>query len=103
MSSITKPILKLFLSNQNVYGQVVLRGRGVVAAASTMERALKDTFTGRSRTEKKAAAEIGTILGSRIKAANLNTVHWERRRGEKYHGKIAALLEAVKGEGIQLS
>ena len=103
MSSITTPVLKLFLSNQNVYGQVVQRGRGVVAAASTLERALKDTFTGRSRTDKKAAADIGTILGSRIKAANLNAVHWERRRGEKYHGKIAALLEAVKGEGIQLS
>ena len=102
MSSAT-PILKLFLSNQNVYGQVVQRGRGVVAAASTLERALKDTFTGRSKTDKKAAAEIGNVLGSRIKAANLSAVHWDRRRGEKYHGKVAALLEAVKGQGVQLS
>lgn len=95
-------MLKLFFSNQNVYGQVVERGRGVVAAASTLERALKATFEGRSQTDKKAAAEIGTILASRIKAANLQSVHWDRRRGEKYHGKIAALLDAVKGEGIQL-
>lgn len=102
MTSTTTPVLKLFLSNQNVYGQVVQRGRGVVAAANTLERALKEQFVGRSRTDKRAAADIGTILGSRIKAANLDAVHWDRRRGEKYHGKIAALLEAVKGEGVQL-
>ena len=95
-------MLKLFFSNQNLYGQVVQRGRGVLAAASTLERALKPAFEGRSQTDKEAAAQIGLFLALRIKAANLQSVHWDRRRGEKYHGKIAALLDAVKGEGIQL-
>ena len=96
------PVLKLFFSNHNLYGQIVQPGRGVVVAASTLEKALKDTFQGRSRTDKKAAADIGTILAARAKAASLEQVHWDRRTGEKYHGKLAALLDAVKHAGIQL-
>ncbi len=102
MSSFSKPVLKLFFSNQNLYGQVVQRGRGVVAAASTLEKALKDAFQGQSRTDKKAAAAIGTILAARAKAASIEHVHWDRRKGEKYHGKLAALLDAVKDAGVQL-
>lgn len=95
-------MLKLFFSNQNLYGQIVQHGRGVVAAASTLEKALKDTFQGRSRTDRKAAADIGTILADRAKAASVQYVHWDRRRGEKYHGKLAALLGAVQEGGVQL-
>lgn len=102
MTSFATPVLKLFFSNQNVYGQVVQQGRGVVAAASTLEKALKGTFEGQSRTDKKAAAAIGTILAGRAKAASVDHVHWDRRKGEKYHGKLAALLEAIKDAGVQL-
>ena len=102
MKNAASPVLKLFFSNNNLYGQVVQQGRGVVASASTLEKALKETFQGRSRTDKKAAADVGAILASRAIAANVNQMHWERRRGEKYHGKLAALLEAIKQRGIQL-
>ena len=102
MSGTTTPLLKLFFSNQNSYGQIVQPGRGVLAAANTLEKALRDTFQGRSRTDKQAAADIGKILGSRAKAANVEQVHWDRRRGEKYHGKLAALLDALKEAGVQL-
>ncbi len=102
MNATGTPVLKLFFSNQNLYGQIVQQGRGVVAAASTLEKALKDTFQGRSRTDKKAAAEIGAVLAFRAKAASVQHVHWDRRKGEKYHGKLAALLEAVKDGGVQL-
>lgn len=94
--------LKLFFSNNNLYGQVVQQGRGVVASASTLEKALKETFQGRSRTDKKAAADVGAILASRAIAANVKQMHWDRRRGEKYHGKIAALLDSIKESGVQL-
>lgn len=102
MSSAGSGVLKLFFSNNNVYGQVVQQGRGVVVSASTLEKTLKETFQGRSRTDKKAAADVGAILASRAVAANINQVHWDRRRGEKYHGKIAALLDAVKETGVAL-
>lgn len=102
MISTSTPVLKLFFSNQNLYGQIVQPGRGVVVSASTLEKALKESFQGRSRTDKKAAADIGAILGTRAKAASLEHLHWDRRSGEKYHGKLAALLDAVKNAGVQL-
>ena len=102
MNNAGSPVLKLFFSNNNLYGQVVQQGRGVVASASTLEKALKETFQGRSRTDKKAAADVGAILASRAMAANVKQMHWDRRRGERYHGKLAALLDAVKQTGIQL-
>ena len=95
-------VLKLFFSNNNLYGQIVQQGRGIVASASTLEKAQKDTFQGRSRTDKKAAADVGTILATRAVAANVTQVHWDRRRGERYHGKLAALLDALKETGVQL-
>lgn len=102
MANRAPPVLKLFFSNSNLYGQIVQRGRGVVASASTLEKALKNTFQGRSRTDKKAAADVGAILASRAIAANVKQMHWDRRQGERYHGKLAALLDAIKQTGIQL-
>lgn len=102
MANAARPVLKLFFSNHNLYGQVVQRGGGVVASASTLEKALKEIFQGRSRTDKKAAADVGAILASRAIAANVNQMHWDRRRGEKYHGKLAALLDSMKETGVQL-
>jgi ribosomal protein L18 len=45
---------------------------------------------------------VGRLLAERAKEAQIDGVHWVRKRGQKYHGRIAALLESMKDAGMPL-
>ena len=45
---------------------------------------------------------MGQLLAERAAAQQVTAVHWERKRGQKYHGKIASLLLAMKTGGLPL-
>jgi len=49
-----------------------------------------------------AASVVGELLARRAQQAAVDGVHWERKRGQRYHGKIAALLTAMKAGGLPL-
>ena len=49
-----------------------------------------------------AATVVGELLARRAHQAAVDGVHWERKRGQRYHGKIAALLTAMKAGGLPL-
>ena len=49
-----------------------------------------------------AATVVGELLAQRAQQATVDGVHWERKRGQRYHGKIAVLLTALKVGGVQL-
>ena len=48
----------------------------------------------------EGAEKVGKILGERLKAAGIEAVVFDRA-GYKYHGKVKALAEAIRAEGIQ--
>jgi len=29
-------------------------------------------------------------------------VHWRRKRGQKYHGRVAAIIEGIRAKGLPL-
>lgn len=104
----------------------------VVASASTIERGFDastgtigrpragggagDGFGGRaakaaadavdarrvSRSDKRAAAYVGKTLAERAKAAEVERVRWNRPYGQRYHGKVRAVLEELVGGGIDV-
>ena len=49
-----------------------------------------------------AATVVGELLARRAQQAAVDGVCWERKRGQRYHGKIAALLTAMQSGGLKL-
>ncbi len=45
---------------------------------------------------------VGEVVAQRAQAAGVDSVHWPRKHGQRYHGKIAAMLEALKAQGVKL-
>lgn len=51
----------------------------------------------------QAASTVGAALAERAKAADISAVHWDRKHGQKYHGKIAAVIESMRNGGVSLN
>lgn len=45
---------------------------------------------------------IGEAVAQRAQQAGVGAVQWQRKRGQRYHGKVAALIEALKAQGVKL-
>jgi large subunit ribosomal protein L18 len=90
-----RPRLVVFRSNRGIEAQLVddLEGR-TLAAASWLH--LK-RFKG-SKTEQ--AAEVGKLLARNAKAADIETVVFDRG-GYLYHGRVKALAEAAREGGLR--
>ena len=51
----------------------------------------------------QASKLVGRRLAERAKAAGIGAVHWDRKRGQKFHGKIKELLQTMQAEGLPLN
>jgi large subunit ribosomal protein L18 len=91
-----QPRLAVFRSNRYIYAQVIDDDAGrTVAAASSQEPALR----GR-RLTKETAAEVGKLLAARAKEAGIARVVFDRG-GYAYHGRIKALADGAREEGLE--
>ena len=54
-------------------------------------------------TALQASRVVGKRLAERAKAAGIDAVHWDRKHGQKFHGKIKELLQTMQAEGLPLS
>eukprot|EP00252_Welwitschia_mirabilis_P000211 TRINITY_DN10196_c0_g1_i1.p1 TRINITY_DN10196_c0_g1~~TRINITY_DN10196_c0_g1_i1.p1 ORF type:complete len:107 (+),score=3.72 TRINITY_DN10196_c0_g1_i1:314-634(+) len=94
-------VLKMHFSNRNITAQVVRALDGTVACAvCTRDRNIRDTLT--SKSDVAAAAEVGKILGQRLLFQQIPAVSVDRKRGQRYHGKLKALIDAVGDKGVNL-
>ena len=90
-----RPRLVVFRSNRGITAQLVDDvERKTLASAGYGE--LKKTFKG-SKTEQ--AAEVGKLLAQNAKQANVETVVFDRG-GYLYHGRVRALAEGARAEGL---
>lgn len=48
----------------------------------------------------EGAEKVGALLGERLKGLGIETIVFDRA-GYKYHGKVKALAEAIRKQGIQ--
>lgn len=95
----TRPILVVFRSNVHIYAQAVVagpNGREVLAAASTIDKTLKTSL---AKTKIEQATQVGKLLGERLKAKNITDLSFDRS-GYKYHGRVKALADAAREEGL---
>ncbi len=94
-----KPRLAVFRSNKHIYAQIIDDTVGnTLAAASTMEAALKDKLQKTSDVE--AAKVIGEAIAKKALDKGISSVVFDRG-GFVYHGKIQALADAAREAGLQ--
>eukprot|EP00850_Spirogloea_muscicola_P005492 SM000025S08387 [mRNA] locus=s25:580375:580758:+ [translate_table: standard] len=55
-----------------------------------------------SRSDVAAARRVGEALAARLLGAGVGAVAFELGRGERYHGKRAAVLDALRAAGVRL-
>jgi large subunit ribosomal protein L18 len=93
-----RPRLAVFRSNKHITAQVIDDRVGrTIAAASTTEAGLREGATG----NKAAATQVGALLAERAKAAGVTKVVFDRG-GNLYHGRVAAIADAVRAAGLEL-
>ncbi len=92
-----RPRLAVFRSNKHITAQLIddLAGR-TLASASTVEASLRGTSGGNI----DAAKAIGTLVATRGKDVGITTVVFDRG-GFAYHGRVAALADAARAEGLE--
>jgi len=70
-------------------------GSKVLASASTLDESLRSGKTG----NVDAAAAVGKLVAERAKAAGVEKVAFDRG-GYKYHGRVKALADAARENGL---
>ena len=90
--------LSVHRSNKNISVQLIDDLRGVtLAAASTLEKDLG--LVGKNNVE--AAAKIGATIAERANAAGVTEAYFDRG-GFLFHGKIKALADAARENGLTI-
>jgi large subunit ribosomal protein L18 len=93
------PRLSVHRSGQHIYAQVIAAdGETVLAAASTVQKVVKEGLSGTKN--KLAAAAVGKAVAEKARAAGVESVAFDRS-GLKYHGRVAALAEAAREAGLK--
>jgi len=82
---------------QHIYAQVIDAGR-VLASASTLEAEVKSQL--KCGGNVSAATLIGKRIAEKAKAAGVTKVAFDRS-GFKYHGRIKALADAARENGLE--
>jgi large subunit ribosomal protein L18 len=98
MGSAERPRLIVTRSARHTSVQLIDDTVGrTVASASTLEEALRGT----SGDKTAKARQVGTLLAERARSAGVSAAVFDRS-GWAYHGRIAALADAVREGGLDL-
>jgi len=93
------PRLSVHRTPRHMYAQIITPdGSRVVAAASTVEKALRETAGGTGNVA--AATAVGRAIAEKAREAGVTQVAFDRS-GFRYHGRVRALAEAARENGLE--
>ena len=91
-----RPRLNVYRSNKNIYAQIIDDVAGVtLVSANTQEKAFEGLGS-----NVEAAATIGETIAKRAAEKNITNVIFDRG-GYLYHGRVKALAEAARENGLE--
>ena len=91
--------LSVHRTPRHMYAQVLApNGSEVLASASTVEAEIKKELSATGNSD--AASLIGRKVAERAKSAGITKVAFDRS-GFKYHGRIKALADAARENGLE--
>ncbi|OIK14404.1 50S ribosomal protein L18 [Bacillus sp. MUM 116] len=92
-----RPRLNVFRSNKHIYAQIIDDMNGVtLASASTLDKELNLE----SSSNADAAQKVGELVAKRAVEKGITNVVFDRG-GYLYHGRIQALADAARANGLQ--
>ena len=96
-----RPRLAVCRSNRHISAQVIddMAGR-TLAAASSVEPELRAKLGAAGGGNVTGAEAVGRLVATRAKAAGITRVVFDRG-GFAYHGRVAALADAARDEGLE--
>lgn len=95
VGSALRPRVSVFRSNKQIYAQLVDdSARKTIAEANSLELGLANGNT------VEGAKQVGTALAKKAKALKIETVVFDRS-GYIYHGRVQALADAMRAEGLK--
>ncbi len=94
-----RPRLSVFRSLKHIYAQVIDDTRGhTLVAASTLDPEIREQLRGLTKTEQSRL--VGQLVARRALARGVVRVVFDRG-GYKYHGRVRALAEGARSEGLE--
>jgi large subunit ribosomal protein L18 len=90
--------LSVHRTPQHIYAQIFDANSKVLAAASTVQKDVREGLKGTGNAT--AAAAVGKAIAEKAKAAGIKQVAFDRS-GFKYHGRIKALADAARENGLE--
>ena len=99
--SCTKKIrLSVFRSNSNIYAQIIDdEKQSTLLASSSLDKDLKKQAGDKTGNIKTATA-VGSDIAKKAKEKGIKEVYFDRG-GYLYHGRVKALAEAARKEGLK--
>ncbi len=88
------PRVALFKSNRHLYAQAIDDVNGITLASV-------DGKKEGQKVNKEAATEVAKVFADNLKAKGIEKVVFDRR-GDKYHGVVAAFADGLRENGITL-
>ena len=98
------PRMNVYRSLNHIYVQVIddragdAKGGVTLAAASTMDKAVKEKIAGMNKTD--AAKVVGAVAAERAMAKGVETVVFDRG-GYLYTGRVAAVADGAREAGLK--
>ena len=91
------PRLNVFRSNSNIFAQIIDDTKGVtLVSASSIDKELSLDNGG----NVEAATKVGELLAKRAKDKKISKVVFDRG-GYLYHGRVKALADAARENGLE--
>ncbi len=91
------PRLNVFRSNKNIFAQIIDdEAKVTLVSASSIDKDLK--LENGSNVE--AAKQVGELIAKRAKKAKITKVTFDRG-GYQYHGRVKALADAARENGLE--
>ncbi len=95
--TVSVPRLNVFRSNGNIFAQIIDDEKGItLVSASSIDKELKLENGGNI----EAATKVGELLAKRAKDAKVKEVVFDRG-GYLYHGRVKALADAARENGLE--
>jgi large subunit ribosomal protein L18 len=89
-----RPRLTVFISNKHISAQIIDDVKGATLVSSTT------VGTKQTGTMTEQATFVGSDIAKKAKKAKISTVVFDRN-GRKYAGRLAALADAARKEGLE--
>jgi large subunit ribosomal protein L18 len=96
-----RPRLTVYRSAKHIYCQAIDDFTGVtLVSASSMAKDVREGMSASSG-NVEGATSVGTLLATRLKEKGISRLSFDRN-GYKYHGRVQAVAEALRKEGIEV-